>query len=147
MTRRIHAGAAVGLLLVTTACGATNTIDSGGPDRQTASTMLPSSVIPPPLKRNQATPDPAVVDLYEVHWDKATAGPDTGLVIQYTASGLAQCSKLGRVDVTETDRSMTVKVLLGQIPGFDCTVPQPMIAAIYQTVVELKAPVGDRKVE
>ena len=149
MTRRIHAGAALGLLLVTTACGAANTINPGGPATGVVSTVVspPGSPAQPPIGVNQATPDPTVVGLREVHWDKTAAGPDTTLVVQYTAGGLANCSKLGRVDVTETDQAVTVKVMLGQAPGADCTGPQPMIAATFQTVVELKAPLGARKVE
>jgi hypothetical protein len=149
MTRRIHAGAAtLGLLLVTTACGTANTVNPGGPDTEVVSTVVspPGSPVDPPTGLNQATPDPTVIDLREVAWQKATAGPDTKLVVQYTASGRPECSKLGRADVTETDQAVTVKVLLGQVAGVDCTGPQPMIAATFQTVVELKTPLGDRPV-
>ena len=149
MTRRIHAGAAaLGLLLVTTACGAANTVTPGGPDTEVVSTVVapPGSFVPQPTGLNQASPDPAVVDLHEVHWQSATAGSGSELLVQYTAGGRPDCSKLGRVDVTETDQAVTVKVLLGQVAGADCTGPQPMIAAIFQTVVQLKAPLGDRKV-
>ena len=148
MTRRIHAGAALGLLLVTTACGAANTINSGGPHTEVLSTVVspPTLLSAPPLARNQATPDSTVVDLHEVHWDNAVAGPDAQLVVQYTASGRAECAKLGRVDVTETDQTVTVKVMLGHVPGVDCSGPQPMIAASFQTTVALKAPLGTRRV-
>src|SRR5262249_38830476 len=143
MTRRIHACAALSLLLLAAACGARST--GAGDGGQATSTNLPSASVTP-LTANRATPDPAAVDLHPVQWTKATAGADNKLVVQYTAGGRPECSKLGRVDVAETADAVTVSVLLGRQPGADCTGPQPMIAAVYETVVDLKSPLDSRKV-
>ena len=149
--RRIHVAGALGLLLLTTACGTAAT-NSGGPDIHVRSTVVskvappPSVSMLPPTAANRAAPDPAAVDLHPVRWDRATPGPGATLDVQYTAGGRPECAKLGRVDVKETDTVVTVAVLLGHDPGVDCTGPQPMIAASFQTTVVLTAPLGSRAV-
>jgi len=144
--RRIPA--AVGLLLLATACGAARPGANTLPETQVVSTVMPppSSVPTGPAGMNHATPDPAAVDLKKTRFDQATAGAGSELIVQYTAAGRAECAKLGRVDVVESTDAVTVTVLLGRAPGADCTGPQPMIAAIFQTTVTLKAPLGTRPV-
>ncbi|QUQ64875.1 hypothetical protein [Kutzneria sp. CA-103260] len=149
--RRIPA--VLGLLLLTAACGTAHPGASGGPDTLVVSAVgpPPTSVVmsPPPsasVGLNHAMPDPSVVDLKKTRFTQATPGAGNELVVQYTASGRAECAKLGRVDVTESADAVTVTVLLGQVPGVNCAGPQPMIAAIFQTTVTLKAPLGSRPV-
>jgi len=145
MMRRIFA--ALGLLLLATACGvATNPGAGTGPDTQVVSTVMPPPNSSAPIGMNHATPDPAAVELKKTRFDQATAGSGNELVVQYTAGGRPDCAKLGRVDVVESTDAVTVTVLLGQTPGADCTGPQPMIAATFQTTVTLKAPLGARPV-
>ncbi|GAA3436723.1 hypothetical protein [Kutzneria kofuensis] len=143
--RRIHAGAALGLLLLLAGCGAANTGVGNGAS-QVTSTSLPPPTGAAPIGPNRATPDPTVVELRKTRFDRAAAGTGNELVVQYTAGGRADCSKLGRVDVVEADDAVTVTVLLGQVPGADCGGEQPMIAATFETTVTLKAPLGSRQI-
>ncbi|MFI9379711.1 hypothetical protein [Kutzneria sp. NPDC052558] len=145
--RRIPA--LMGLLLLT-ACGAAHPGSSGPAQSASGGPVMSTKVGPPTLNAppplNQAVPDPSVVNLRAVRFDQTVANPDNKLVVQYTASGRPECAKLGRVDVVEADDAVTVTVRLGQAPGVDCSGPQPMIAATFQTIVTLKAPLGDRPV-
>jgi hypothetical protein len=145
MMRRIHVGAALGLLLLLAGCGAAHSGTGSGASDVT-STSLPMLSGDGPIGLNHATPDPAVVELRKTRFDRATAGSGNELVVQYTAGGRAECAKLGRVDVAETDDVVTVTVLLGQTPGANCGGEQPMIAATFETTVTLKAPLGSRQV-
>ncbi|EWM09810.1 hypothetical protein [Kutzneria sp. 744] len=141
--RRIHAGAALGLLLLLACCG---TAQPGSGNGAVTSTSLPMPTGDFPTGLNHATPDPTVVELRPTRFDRATAGDGDNLVVQYTAGGRAECAKLGRVDVAETDDAVTVTVRLGQAPGAKCGGEQPMIAATFETTVTLKAPLGARQV-
>jgi hypothetical protein len=144
MTRRIHAGAAVGLLLAAAGCGTASTgVGNGGP---ATSTSLPFAT-GAPTTPNIATPDASVVDLRKTRFTHAAVRDGGELVVEYTAAGLAECSKLGRVDVAESADAVTVTVLLGRLPGRNCTGPQPMIAAIFDTVVRLGTPLGNRRIQ
>ncbi len=138
--RRIPA--VLALLLLATACAHQVHPNEGG----VASTVLPPPTTSGSIGMNHATPDPAVVELKKTRFSQATAGDGDDLVVQYTAAGRSECAKLGRVDVVESSDAVTVTVLLGQQPGVDCSGPQPMIAAIFQTTVTLHAPLGSRPV-
>ncbi|MEV6608069.1 hypothetical protein [Kutzneria sp. NPDC051319] len=143
--RRIHVGAALGLLLLLAGCGTAQPgAGSGAGDVTSTSLPMPTGDFPTGL--NHATPDPTVVELRPTRFDRATAGDGDNLVVQYTAGGRAECAKLGRVDVAETGDAVTVTVRLGQVPGAKCGGEQPMIAATFETTVTLKAPLGDRQV-
>jgi hypothetical protein len=144
MMRRIPV--ALGVLLLTAACGAARPGSSTLPDTEVVSTVMPPPNSSAPFGMNRATPDPAAVELRKTRFDQVTAGSGTELVVQYTAAGRPDCAKLGRVDVVESTDAVTVTVLLGQAPGADCGGPQPMIAATFQTTVDLKAPLGARPV-
>jgi hypothetical protein len=113
--RRMHAGAALALLLLMTGCG--------------------------------ATADPSVIDLRPVRVERAVAGQGNELVLYYTGPGSKpDCHKLGRADVVETADVVTVTLQEGRLPSVDCTGPEAMWGATWQTTVTLKAPLGDRAV-
>jgi hypothetical protein len=141
--RRMPAGAALALLLVLTGCG--STVHPGNIPG-TTSTNLPLTSGDAPTGLNHAVPDPSVVDLRKTRFDRVTAGTGNDLVVQYTAGGKADCAKLGRIDVAETDDAVTVTVQLGRLPAAQCGGAQPMIAASFETTVTLKAPLGSRQV-
>jgi hypothetical protein len=65
--------------------------------------------------------------------------------VHYTITGRGDCAALGRVDVVETATDVTVTVLVGRLPGADCSGPQPQLAASIMTVVTLAKPLGSRK--
>jgi len=142
--RRMHAGAALALLLLMTGCG--GTVHPGNGSSDVASTTLPIPTGGAPTGLNHAVPDPSVVDLRKTRFDRVTAGTGDELVVQYTAGGKADCAKLGRVDVAESADAVTVTVHLGRLPAAQCGGEQPMIAASFETTVTLKAPLGSRQV-
>jgi hypothetical protein len=143
MMRRTHTGAALALLLLMTGCG---TVHPGNGGSDTTSTNLPMPTGDAPTGLNKASPDPTVVDLRKSRFDRVTAGDGAELVVQYTAGGKADCAKLGRVDVAESDDAVTVTVRLGRLPAAQCGGAQPMIAASFETTVTLKVPLGSRTV-
>ena len=142
--RRMHAGAALALLLLMTGCG--SQVHPGSDISGVTSTSLPMVSGEPLTGLNHATPDPTVVELRKTRFDRATAGQGTDLVVQYTAGGRADCAKLGRIDVVESADAVTVTVQLGRLPAAQCGGEQPMIAASFETTVTLKAPLGGRPV-
>jgi hypothetical protein len=105
----------------------------------------PPSGTSPATRPNEATPNAQAVDLRPTRWDRVTAD-GRRLTVHYTATGLAACHALGRVDVKETPRTITVTLHVGKLPGADCSGPQPQLAAPTTTVVTLKEPVGTRQV-
>jgi hypothetical protein len=61
-------------------------------------------------------------------------------------SGIAPCSVLGRVDVSERPDRVTITLYVGREP-----IPEPVacieIAAYYEVVVELSSPLAGRPVD
>jgi hypothetical protein len=91
------------------------------------------------------SPDPTAVDLHPTRFESAAPAGDSSLAVRYW-SGVAPCSVLGRVDVEETATTVRVTLWVGRAasagPGTACIT----LAAYYEVVVGLDAPLGDRTV-
>jgi hypothetical protein len=111
---------------------APHTSESGAPGQ------LPTS--------GEVTPDPRVVELVPKRWNRVEPAPDgRSLTVDFTV-GMPPCSVLGRVDKTETADTVTVTLQVGQLPGADCSGPQPLIASPQTVVVALDSPLAGRRV-
>ncbi|MGL5828064.1 MAG: hypothetical protein ACRC0L_00665, partial [Angustibacter sp.] len=77
-----------------------------------------------------------------------TAVPVSGrnqLLVGFTTDG-SDCQVLGRATAVETERTVTVTLLVGELPGVDCSGPRPAIAFPAEVVIDLRAPLADRSV-
>ncbi|MFC0430616.1 hypothetical protein [Kutzneria buriramensis] len=151
--RTLRLTVALGLLVTATACGtaANGNVSDPGPAMSTSSPptggpATSTGVSGPVGQPNVARPDARVIDQRPLRWSRAEAGDGPQLVIHYTTAGLARCSTLGRVDVAETTSTVTVTVLVGQLPGANCAGDQPQLAAQFVTTVTLQRPLGARTV-
>jgi hypothetical protein len=115
---------------------------SGGSPK--GSPPMSSSSTPPSTRPNEVTPE-AAVDLRKVPWTRVEPGADA-LRVYATLTGGPPCAVLGRVDVKETADSVTVTLWVGKRPGADCSGPQAGLGFPMVTTVDLKAPLGQRKV-
>jgi hypothetical protein len=95
---------------------------------------------------NQATADSRAVDLKPVRWNQVQH-TDSAVTVHYTASGSRGCQILGRLDVVETETTITVTVLLGHLPDVDCGGPQKLLAADFVATATLGQPVGTRSIQ
>ena len=111
-----------------------------------SSPMEPHHGFPPAMRPNQASPDARAVDLRPTRFDRTQAGPGRELIVHYTVTGKPQCNVLGQVQVAETSAEVRVTLMLGRLPGADCTGPQLQLAAPTMTVVTLSEPLGARQV-
>jgi hypothetical protein len=148
----MYFGAALTVLLTTASCARPSETGASDPPSDVVSTTVSSpsqpdaSGLPPALRPNVAVPDARVTALKPIRWTRAVAATGRDLQVHYTITGRGDCSALGRVDVAETARDVTVTVLVGRLPGADCDGPQPQLAASVMTVVKLATPLGDRAV-
>jgi len=151
MNTTLRLSAALAVLVTAAACATPTTAGSAGgsnpPDTGATSSPVarPPAGTPPATRPNEAAPNAKAVDLRPTRWDRVTAD-GRRLTVHYTATGLAACHTLGRVDVKETPRTITVTLHVGKLPNTDCSGPQPQLAAPTTTVVTLKEPVGTRQV-
>jgi hypothetical protein len=111
-----------------------------------SSPMEPHHGFPPAMRPNQASPDGRAVDLRPVRFDRTEAGPGRELIVHYTVTGRPQCNVLGQVHVAETSAAVRVTLLLGRLPGTNCSGPQLQLAAPMMTIVTLREPLGARQV-
>jgi hypothetical protein len=95
---------------------------------------------------NQASPDARAIDLRPARFDRAQPGTGRELIVHYTVTGRPHCNVLGQVRLAETATEVRVTLMLGRLPGADCTGPQPQLAAPMMTVVTLSQPLGARQV-
>jgi hypothetical protein len=91
-------------------------------------------------------PDSQVIDLKPVRWSQVVASTGSQIEVRYTITGRADCARLGRVDVTESTHEVIITVLVGRLPGADCSGIQPQLAAAMTTMVTLAVPLGSRQV-
>lgn len=146
--RLIRLGAAAALLLTCASC-ARQATPGGEPQPGTVSATAarpdPSN-LPLAMRPNLTVPDPRAVGLAPTPWARSAPAGGRELRIEYAIGGRVDCATLGRVEVTETSREVTVTLLVGRLPGADCAGPQPGLAAVMSTMVTLKAPLGARTV-
>jgi hypothetical protein len=87
-------------------------------------------------------PRDGLVDITPHIWDRAEpTGPQSIRVEFY--GGVEECEGLARVDVEETDESVTVTLYTGRVPEAEVCIE---IAKLKATTVELEAPLGDREI-
>ena len=121
MNTTLRLSAALALLVTAAACATPTTAGSAGgsnpPDTGATSSPVarPPSGTSPATRPNEATPNAQAVDLRPTRWDRVTAD-GRRLTVHYTATGLAACHTLGRVDVKETPRTITVTLHVGKLP-------------------------------
>ena len=143
--------AALAILVTAAACATPTTAGSAGGNNPPETGVTSSPVARPPsgtspaTRPNEATANAQATALRPTRWDRVVAD-GRQLTIHYTTTGLAACHTLGRVDVNETPRTITVTLHVGRLPKTDCSGPQPQLAAPTTTVVTLKDPVGSRQI-
>jgi len=118
---------------------------SGGPPVVSSGPLSPGpsrDVTAPNLVR----PDPSLINLRPLRWSKATVTGGGRTVLVDFVLGAAPCGQLGRVDVGSRPDAVTVTLLIGDRPDYDCSGPRPLIAMLARTTVTLDAPVGARPV-
>jgi hypothetical protein len=149
--RLIRLSATLTLLIAGASCAQPSAPGSSEPPPEVTSSALPErpslgpSGIPSAMRPNVAQPDKRVTDLKPVRWSRVTPIAGRQIEVHYTITGRGDCAALGRVDVVETATDVTVTVLVGRLPGADCSGPQPQLAASIMTVVTLAKPLGSRK--
>jgi hypothetical protein len=99
--------------------------------------------LPPSMQPNKVAPNPRAVELRAVRWSRVE-GAGLVLTVHYVSSGRAECNVLGRADVVETAKTVTITLMVGHLPGAGCAGPQPLIATVNTTTVTLSHPLGSR---
>lgn len=97
------------------------------------------------MQPNRVEPDGRAVDLRAVRWER-TESSGRVLTVHFTTTGRRECATLGRVEVAESATVVTVRLLVGRLPGADCSGGQPQLAAPTTVTVTLAQPVGKRAV-
>ena len=90
-------------------------------------------------------PNPDAVDLRARPFDAATAGDDGRTIAIDFVSGVEPCYVLGRIDVDEGPRAVTITLLEGHLPSDD-DVACIEIGVFKRTTVTLDEPLGDREI-
>ncbi len=153
-------GALLGLAMTLAACGSAQSggaaggtpgrnglpSNNGGAVGSTPTFSRPASTgLPPAMQPNRLNPDARAVDLHAVRWQRAESSGRL-LTVHLTITGRPECSTLGRVEVAESATTVTVRVLVGRLPGVDCSGAQPQLAAPATVVVTLARDLGGRAV-
>jgi hypothetical protein len=127
---------------------------AGGPDDSGA----PPSVPPPPpptgqpddeplasMRPNEVAVEPAV-GLRRVPWTLVEAVGTHRLRIHTVLEGGPPCAVLGRVDVHEDADAVRVTLWIGRRPDARCDGPQRAVGFPIAVTVDLRAPLGTRRV-
>ncbi|MEP7331868.1 MAG: hypothetical protein ABI692_07235 [Terracoccus sp.] len=153
-------GALLGLALTLAACGSVHSggsagetpgrngppSNNGGAVGSTPTFSKPASTgLPPAMQPNRLNPDARAVDLRAVRWQRAESSGRL-LTVHFAITGRPECFTLGRVEVAESATAVTVRVLVGRLPGVDCSGAQPQLAAPATVVVTLARDLGGRAV-
>ena len=153
-------GVVLGLALTLAACGSVHSggaaggtpgrngplSSSGGAAGSTPTFSKPASTgLPPAMQPNRSNTDERAVDLRAVRWQRAESSGRL-LTVHFTTAGRPECATLGRVEVVESATTVTVRLLVGRLPGADCSGAQPQLAAPAIVVVTLARDLGGREV-
>ena len=90
-------------------------------------------------------PNPDAVNLRARPFDAATAGDDGRTITIDFVSGIEPCYVLGRIDVDEGSRAVTITLHEGNLPS-DGDVACIDIGVFKRTTVTLDEPLGDREI-
>lgn len=144
--------ASVAVLLALAACAQNfgsngNQGEPAGPDTGVVSSgPLPSSSStagsPTP---NVVSPEPAV-DLHRERWVSVKAVGGREVLVHGSLTGGPPCAVVGRVEVAESQKRVTITLWVGRRQGAPCDGPQPEVAFPFVTRVTLAAPLGEREV-
>lgn len=107
-------------------------------------TAPPTTEAPGVGQPKRVQPVPGATDLRKQTFQSAPAAGAQSLAVRFW-SGVEPCYVLGRVDVTETAERVTVTLWTGSGPG-SAGLACVQMAAYYQVVVQLQAPLGTRTV-
>jgi hypothetical protein len=107
-------------------------------------TAPPTTVAPGLGQPKRVQPVPGATDLRKQTFQSAAAAGAQSLAVRFW-SGVEPCYVLGRVDVTETAERVTVTLWTGSGPG-SAGMACIQMAAYYEVVVQLQAPLGTRTV-
>jgi hypothetical protein len=125
---------------VLTACAGVAKPDAG-PDDPVVSTPVSPQPNPGPTFLD-VQPHDGLIDITPHIWDRAEPlGPRTIRVEFY--GGVEECEGLARVDVEETDQSVTITLFTGRVPEAEVCIE---IAQLKATRVELDSPVAGRTI-
>lgn len=128
--------------MLATGCGATESTSSPATTVSTTPASSDAATTAPAKKPEPVKPFGRTVNTHKVGWEKASA---KGRTVRLTWwSGVAPCSVLDHVKVTETGRKVTLTIYEGTAPkakNASCI----MIAVQKTTVVKLKHALGHRK--
>ena len=95
---------------------------------------------------NTMVPEPAV-ELHRERWTQVAPVPGTKQIqVSGILTGGPPCAVLGRIDVQEKGKQVTVTVWVGRRAGAECSGPQPALGYPYVTTVTLREPLGQRTV-
>ncbi len=142
----------LGLLFLTAlgACGdepyAAGPGATAGNSSQPTSADLPSAAVTDLPGANRVQPDPKAVKLQPFAW--ATALPVSGknqVRVLFTTDG-SDCQVLGKATTAETAQTITITLMVGELPGVDCSGPRPAIAFPAEVIVDVQGPVAGRKI-
>lgn len=112
-----------------------------GPDDPVVSTPVSPTPVPGPSFL-EVQPLDGLVDITPHIWDRAEpTGPRTIRVEFY--GGVEECEGLARVDVRETDETVTITLFTGRVPEAEVCIE---IAQLKATSVALDAPLGEREI-
>ena len=114
-----------------------------GPDPDQPVTSEPVTTVPnPPPTMLEVEPREGLVDVVPHIWDSAEPiGPKTIRVEFY--GGVEECDGLDRVEVEETEKTVTITVYTGRVPTAEVCIE---IAILKATTVELDSPLAGRKI-
>jgi hypothetical protein len=107
-------------------------------------TAPPTTVAPGLGQPKRVQPVPGATDLRKQTFQSAAAAGVQSLAVRVWI-GVEPCYVLGRVDVTETAERVTVTLWTGSGPG-SAGMACIQMAAYYEVVVQLQAPLGTRTV-
>ncbi len=155
--RRVASTTAVALALVLALASCGND-DVAGPSSSTTSATdgdvtVTSPSAPsggsgaPDREAERVEPQPGRESPAPVPFESAEADPtdDQQLIVRYWA-GIPPCNVLDRVEVDETDTAVTVTIYVGTDPDAGDDVVCIEIAKLFETVLELDAPLGGREI-
>jgi hypothetical protein len=135
-------------LLLLAACGDDGADETVTDDDPTSDVPGPGDpgATEPPAGTDPVTPTPGLLDPRPTAIDSVAvvAGGDGDKLEVAFYNGIRECYGLDRVEVEETDGSVTIGVFTGSVPPGDQVCIE--IAELQVTVVTLDAPLGDREV-
>lgn len=131
------------------ACG-----DDGASTPPTTAADVPSATaVSPPIADGSVVPAPAVArpgaaDVHPLAWDEVVPSPDGRSLEVRFWYGIEPCNVVDRVEVDETDTTVTVTLYVGLDPAVDADTNQSCddIGQYRAVTVALDEAVGDRRV-